>query len=88
VSEIDFPGCDTGLNVSGGVLGFTGNDIPELVLNEETLRSMHPVMEIIRIELSESERRRFGKSESERGCVGHNDFENFLEKFWMRCRFR
>jgi len=88
VAEIDFPGSNAGVNISGGVDQISGNDIPELVLNEETLSGMHPVVEIVRIELSESERRRFGKSESERGCVGHNDFENFLEKFWMRCRFQ
>src|SRR5881394_2303225 len=71
VAEIDFPGSNAGVNISGGVEQISGNDIPELVLNEETLSGMHPVVEIVRIELSESERRRFGKSEC--GFVGHND---------------
>jgi hypothetical protein len=46
----------------GGVHGISGNDIPELVLNEKVSCCMHLVMEVIHIELVE--RRRFGKSES------------------------
>src|SRR5271154_5411916 len=69
-AEIDFPASNTGLDISGGVDQVSGNDIPELVLNEETLSGVHPVMEIVRIKLAERKRRRFGKSEcGKRGCV-------------------
>jgi hypothetical protein len=60
VSEIDFPGGHTGFDVrASGVGQVSGNDIPELVLNEETLRGMHPIVEVVRVELAERERRRF-----------------------------
>jgi hypothetical protein len=77
--EIDLSRRDARFDVAGGVENFSGNDIPELVLNEETLHCMHPVVEIVRIKLTESERRRFGKSESMSGkcvCAGH-------ERFWI-----
>jgi hypothetical protein len=54
---------------------------PKTNPDEEALCCVHPVMEVIRIKLAESERRRFGKSESisgKSGCVGHCDFTELL----------
>jgi hypothetical protein len=62
------------LDLASRIGSFSHGDIPKFVLNEEVLRPMEPVMEIVRIELAESERRGFGKSESgKRGCVGQCD---------------
>jgi hypothetical protein len=83
LTKIDFPGSNAGLDFSCRVDRFSGNDIPELVLNEEALSGMHPVVEIVRIKLTERERRRFGKGEGvseKRGCVGHSGFESFVDK--------
>jgi len=62
-TEIDFPGSNAGLYISGGVEQLSGNDIPEFVLNEETLSGVHPVVEIVCIEFAERERREFGERE-------------------------
>jgi hypothetical protein len=84
-TEIDFPGSDAWHDIAGRVHRFSGNDIPELILNEKTLRGMHPVVEIVRIELAKSERRRFRKSESgKRGCFGHCDFGRVLVIYRFR----
>jgi hypothetical protein len=61
-TEIDFPGSNAGLYISGGVEQLSGNDIPEFVLNEEMLSGVHPVVEIVRIKLAERERREFGSA--------------------------
>ena len=71
-TEIDGARFDARFDIATGRVGaLTGDDVPKLILDEETLGSLHPIVEVFFIELSESERRKLRKWNVEGGCRLH-----------------